>query len=235
MLSPDELSISKADELLNLTTEGPVKLGEDPNSQEPIFFVKNGPYGPYIQQGDNHKDKKATVKTVSLLPGMSPDDVNLETALKILELPRVLGVKPETNEEIVAANGRYGPYIKCGKDSRSLTPQDSPLTITLERALEILAEPKQRKRGGSSQANTRLLGKHPTTEKNITLKDGRFGPYVTDGTINASIPKGADLNALTLDDALNLLELRAAAMSEAGDDEEEKTKKTSTRSRVKKA
>jgi len=223
MLPPDELSIIKADEILTTATEGPICLGTDPATGLSVLFIKNGPFGPYLQLGENSADKSIPNKTSSLLIGMSVEDVNLEVALQLLSLPRTLGVKQETGEEILAANGRYGPYLKCGKDTRSLTAADSPLTITLERALEILAEPKRRGRGSSS-ANVRELGKHPTTEKTIILKDGRFGPYVTDGTVNAALPRGADVNAITLDDAVNLLEMRAAKVIEKEESEEKEDK-----------
>ena len=235
LLPPDELTLEKAEELLKSASEGPQNLGTDPETNEPVFFIKNGPFGPYVQLGESRNDKKNPNKTASLLAGMTLEEVDLELALKLLALPRSLGSNPQNSEEVIAANGRYGPYIKCGSDTRSVAATDSPLTITLERALEILAEPKRRGRGGSSPLKLKALGKHPTTEKEISLRSGRFGPYVTDGKINASIPKGADIEALTLDDAVNLLELRATKVAEVEDSEEvEEKKKTTRKSKAKK-
>ncbi len=209
-IAPDEMTLEKARDILVEAAKGPQTLGNDPETQKPVY-VKNGRFGPYVQLGDmvEGEDKP---KMASLLPGMTPDSVTFETALKILSFPKVLGKHPESGEDINASNGRYGPYIKCGTDTRSI-PQDemSLLTLTLEQALDLLSRPKTR-RGASAvkAAPLRELGKHPVSELPLVIKSGRFGPYVTDGTINASLPRGVDIESLSMEEAVNLLEARAA-------------------------
>ncbi len=213
MLAPDELSLERALELLQTAVEGPTELGTDPESGLQVYLIKNGPFGPYVQLGEIRDGEKP--KTASLLAGMSPDQLDLQTAVALLQLPRMLGNHPETKAEVIAANGPYGPYVKSGSETRSIPSDLSPLTISLQQALDLLKEPKRRGRTAKQQT-MRIIGKHPTTEKEISLKSGRFGPYVTDGTINASLPKGLNPEAVTVDDAVNLLEARAAKISENG-------------------
>ena len=212
MIAPDELTLTKAEELLRGASEGPAELGPDPASGQSVFFYRNGPFGPYVQLGEGRENGEKP-KTSSLLPGMSPDTLGLEQALQLLSLPRTLGTHPDTGTEVIAANGRFGPYIKAGDDTRSIPAGDlSPLTITLEQAVALLREPKRRA-GATSRQTLRALGKHPVSEKEVTVKNGRFGPYVTDGAVNASLPKGMEVEAVTMDDAVNLLEARAAKLS----------------------
>ncbi|HQH28445.1 MAG TPA: topoisomerase C-terminal repeat-containing protein, partial [Oligoflexia bacterium] len=149
-------------------------------------------------------------KMVSLLSKMAPESVDLECALKLLSLPRSLGEHPETQKKVVAAVGRFGPYIKCDKDTRSI-PQDrfSPLDITLEQALELLNEPKGKGRARMKPALLRELGSHPVSGAALQILSGRYGPYVSDGTLNASLGKNMDPNTVTVEDAVQLLEARA--------------------------
>ncbi|HLH47186.1 MAG TPA: type I DNA topoisomerase [Acidimicrobiales bacterium] len=206
-LAPDELTPEKAEELLSIGSSERV-VGDDPETGLPIF-VRAGRYGPYVQVGDaDSVDGKP--RTASLLSGMDPSSVTVDDALKVLSLPRTVGVDPATGEEIVAANGRYGPYVKKGSDSRSLESEQQLFDIGLDEALAIFAQPKLR-RGQRAAPPLRELGADPVTGGTIVLKDGRFGPYVTDGTTNASLRKGDTPEALTPERAAELLADRRAA------------------------
>jgi DNA topoisomerase I len=155
------------------------------------------------------EDSKEKPQTASLFKTMSLETVSLEDALRLLQLPRVVGVAPD-GEEVVARNGRYGPYIQQGKESRSLETEEQLFTIDLEGALALLAQPRQRRGQRASAAPLRELGTDPAGGKEILLKEGRFGPYVTDGETNASLRKGDDPETVTLDRALELLTERRA-------------------------
>jgi DNA topoisomerase-1 len=201
-ITPDELTLERADELLRRGSE-PDVLGTDPETGRTVY-LKNGRYGPYVQLGEQDD---ADRKMKSLLPGMVPEQVTLEDALRALSLPRSLGADPETGEDVQVDLGRYGPYVRRGKDTRSLSSAEALFTTTLEEARAILAQPRSFRRG---PAVLREVGKHPQSEAPINLMDGRFGPYVTDGELNASVPRGEDAAALTLERALELLAERAA-------------------------
>ncbi|MBV9318440.1 MAG: type I DNA topoisomerase [Mycobacterium sp.] len=223
-LTPDELSLELAEELFATPQEGRV-LGVDPETGHEIV-AKDGRYGPYVTEilpeppdnGDEdgaspRKGKKPTgpkPRTGSLLRSMDLQTVNLDDALKLLALPRVVGVDPESGEEITAQNGRYGPYLKRGNDSRSLATEDQIFTITLEEACKIYAEPKHRGRQSASAPPLRELGTDPASGKQMLIKDGRFGPYVTDGETNASLRKGDDVLSITDERAAELLADRRA-------------------------
>ncbi|MCB0346856.1 MAG: DNA topoisomerase I, partial [Bdellovibrionales bacterium] len=207
-VAPDEMNLDKADELLTTAAKGPESLGNHPETGQPVY-LKTGRYGPYVQLGDQEEggDKP---KMASLLKGTSPETVDLAHAVKLLSLPRTVGNFPDTGEEIVAANGRYGPYIKCGSDTRSLPEDITPIDVTVEQATELLRQPKK----GRSRTQAKVLrelGKHPTTETTIVIKSGQYGPYVTDGEINASIPKNDNPDEVTLEQAINLIEARIAS------------------------
>jgi DNA topoisomerase-1 len=139
---------------------------------------------------------------------MSPDTTTLEDALRLLTIPRVLGTHPTDGEEIVALNGRYGPYIKKGSDTRSLTAEEELFTVDLERALALLAEPKRGRGQRAAAAPLRELGPDPVSGEPVVVKEGRFGPYVTDGTTNASLRKGDSVEDVTIERAAELLEER---------------------------
>ena len=210
MLPPDEMNIEEAQRLLEEAKKGPEPLGEDPETKLPVF-LKNGRFGPYVQLGTPEKGGEKP-KMASLLPGMQPEEVNLELALQLLALPRTVGEQPESKQPVLAANGRFGPYVKCAEEIRSIPPEMSPLSITLAQAIDVLKQPKG-KRGTAQPKSLRGMGKHPVSEKDLVIKSGRFGPYVTDGEINASLRTGMSPETLTIDDAVNLLEARAARLA----------------------
>jgi DNA topoisomerase-1 len=206
-LAPDELTLERAEELL-AQPSGERELGAHPDTGLPIV-ARTGRYGPYVTEvlPEGAKEKP---RTASLFKTMSLDTVTLEDALRLLQLPRVVGVA-EDGEEIVARNGRYGPYIQKGKESRSLESEEQLFTIDMPGALALLAQPRQRR--GQQRAATkplRELGTDPVGGKEIVLKEGRFGPYVTDGETNASLRKGDDAETVTLDRAVELLAERRA-------------------------
>jgi DNA topoisomerase-1 len=223
-LTPDELTLEVAEELFSTPQEGRT-LGVDPETGHEIV-AKDGRYGPYVTEvlpkpDDDDgaagqpakKGKKPTgpkPRTGSLLRSMDLQTVTLEDALKLLSLPRVVGVDPDSKEEITAQNGRYGPYLKRGTDSRSLATEDQMFEVTLEEALKLYAEPKRRGRQGAAAPPLRELGDDPASGKPMVIKDGRFGPYVTDGETNASLRKGDDVLSITDARASELLADRRA-------------------------
>jgi len=196
-LAPDELTPEKVEELF-LGGGGERKLGEHPETGEPIV-VRSGRFGPYISSGDRNS---------SLLRSQSPDSVTLEEALKLLTLPRVVGVAPD-GVEVYASAGRYGPYVKKGDEFRSLDSEDKIFTVTLEEATTLLAAPKPRQRRAAAPP-LRELGVDPLTERNVVIKNGRFGPYVTDEETNASLRRGQTVEAMTIDLASEMLSEKRA-------------------------
>ncbi|MGQ0520678.1 MAG: type I DNA topoisomerase [Actinomycetota bacterium] len=201
--APDELTVERSTELLDAPS-GDRVLGEDPATGQPVM-VKAGRYGPYVQLGEvEGGEKGARPATASLFKTMTPDAVTLEDALRLLTLPRVVGTDPADGEEIVAQNGRYGPYLKKGADSRSLTSEEQLFTVTLEEALAVYAQPKQR-RGQQAAAPLRELGADPASGSPMVIKDGRFGPYITDGEVNVTVPRGETVEAITPERAAELL------------------------------
>ncbi len=201
--APDELNLAKAIELLEIGS-GPTELGTEPASGKNVY-LKSGRFGPYVQLGENGEEPKMK----SLLPGMTPDGVTLADALKLLTLPREVGLDPASNEPVLADFGRYGPYLKCGSETRSLESPEQIFEIELTRALELLAEPKKGGFRRSAPKTLKELGTNPSGAP-VKLLEGRYGPYVTDGTTNASLPKGSDPEGLTMELALSLLAERAA-------------------------
>jgi DNA topoisomerase-1 len=183
-------------------------LGNDPVSGKPVI-VRAGRFGPYVQLGEAG-DGSEKPRTASLFKAMSVPEITLEEALALLQLPRTVGGDPETGEEIVAANGRFGPFLKRGTETRSLETEDQLFTVTIEDALARFAQPKQR-RYGTSASPLRELGTDPDSGLPIVLRSGRFGPYVTDGTTNASLRRGDDPDTLTLERAAELIADRRAA------------------------
>lgn len=225
-LTPDELTLELAEKAFATPQEGRV-LGVDPATGHEIV-AKDGRFGPYVTEilpeppedpddgaagAPAKKGKKPTgpkPRTGSLLRTMDLETVTLDDALKLLSLPRVVGVDPSNNEEITAQNGRYGPYLKRGTDSRSLATEEQMFTITLDEALKIYAEPKRRGRQAAAAPPLRELGTDPASGKPMVIKDGRFGPYVTDGETNASLRKGDDVASITDERASELLADRRA-------------------------
>jgi DNA topoisomerase-1 len=209
MLPPDEISLSKALELLENAAIGDQPVGHCPDTGKPVY-VKTGRFGPYVQLGNSDDEEKP--KNASLLKGMTTEDVNLETALKLLSLPRELGTNPESNEPVISSNGRYGPYIKCGSETRSLPAEVSPIDVTFDQAMALLAQPKVGGRGRAAKKEPiKTFEASPVTGNPVQLLDGRYGPYVTDGETNASLPREAKADELTFAQALELLAARAAA------------------------
>ncbi|MEV5068974.1 type I DNA topoisomerase [Microbacterium sp. LMI12-1-1.1] len=230
-LAPDELTPSRAQELIDAPVAGDRVLGENPASGK-LVVVKDGRFGPYVQETDPpaaeevdeetgevvavepepepapkkrgaKKEAAPKPRTASLFKSMSVDTIDLDTALQLLDLPRTVGLDPETQEPITAQNGRYGPYLKKGTDSRTLQSEQQIFDITLDEALAVYAQPKYGARGASSALKE--FEADPTSGKAIKLKDGRFGPYVTDGETNATIPKGEDAMEVTFERAVQLL------------------------------
>ncbi|MFD4958999.1 type I DNA topoisomerase [Microbacterium sp. NPDC058389] len=228
-LAPDELTPAKAQELIDAPVAGDRVLGENPANGK-LVLVKDGRFGPYVQEADPpaaeevdeatgevvavepepapkkrgaKKEAAPKPRTASLFKSMSVDTIDLDTALKLLDLPRTVGIDPETEAPITAQNGRYGPYLKKGTDSRTLQSEQQIFDITLEEALAVYAQPKYGARGASSALKE--FEADPTSGKPIKLKDGRFGPYVTDGETNATIPRGEDAMEVTFERAVQLL------------------------------
>lgn len=206
-LEPDVLTVELAEELLAKGAAGPRELGVDPETGEKVLAL-NGRFGPFVQLGEIAEGSKKKPPRASLFSSMDPDTVSLDEALQLLSLPRVVGAD-EADVEITAQNGRYGPYLKKGTDSRSLESEGQLFSITLEAAEAIFAQPKTR-RGQQTKAPLAELGTHPDSGAPIRVLDGRFGPYVTDGTTNATVRRGMDPTTLTLDDGVELLRERAA-------------------------
>jgi len=205
-LAPDELTIERAVELLSMPS-GDRELGHDPDTGE-VVTLRHGRYGPYVQLGDTDPDAKPkqTPKRSSLFRSMAAEALSLDEALMLLRIPRVVGEHPDGGE-VTALNGRYGPYLQWGKETRSLETEEELLTITLEDAVAKLAAPKQR--GGGTAASLRQLGAAPDG-KTIHVREGRFGPYVTDGEINASLRVADTVEGITLERAVELIEERRA-------------------------
>ncbi|WP_243719655.1 type I DNA topoisomerase [Actinomadura sp. KC06] len=225
-IAPDELTADRAAELL-AQPSGDRELGTDPATGHTIV-AKSGRFGPYVTEilpepappaeGEKKKrTKKADTpkpRTGSLFKSMSLDTITLDDALKLLSLPRTLG--DLDGEPVTAQNGRFGPYIKRGTDSRSLSSEDELFTVTLEQAKELFAQPKQRGRRAASAAPLRELGKDPASEKPVVVKEGRFGPYVTDGETNASLRKGDEVESITIQRAAELLAERREKVAAGG-------------------
>ena len=203
---PDELTPERAEELLAQPGEGR-ELGEDPETGRPVL-IRSGRYGPYVTE-ELPEDDPAKPRTASLLSSMSPETITLEDALRLLSLPRVVGTAPD-GEEVLARNGRYGPYIEKGKETRSLESEEQIFELGLDEALELLAAPKQRRGRGTPRAPLRELGDDPSSGRSVVVKEGRFGPYVTDGETNASLRSGDAVESLTLERGVELLAERRA-------------------------
>jgi DNA topoisomerase I len=221
-LTPSDLDPEQVETLLRQKTEGPDKIGIHPDG-EPIYLIPLGTYGPYVQLGEVTKETPKP-KRASLPKGVTPDQVTEEMAIGLLALPRTLGVHPETGGRIQSSLGRFGPYIlhdqgKDGKEYRSLKAGDDVLTVTLERALEILAEPKVGRGKRAAAKPLRELGGHPSDAEPVNIYDGPYGPYIKHGKVNASLPEGQTVEAITMDVAVEALAAKAG------------TKKTSSRSR----
>jgi DNA topoisomerase-1 len=215
-LAPDELTLERAEDLLSAGS-GERVVGHDPETGLPVI-VRAGRYGPYVQLGtaDDASAVGGKPRTASLFRDMEAATLGIDDALQLLSLPRVVGTDPVDGEEIVAMNGRYGPYLKKGTDSRSLAAESQLFTVTLPEALAMYALPKTRRGSGAAAAPLRELGADPETGAPMLLRDGRFGPYVTDGTTNASLRKGDTVDGITAERAAELLADRRAAPPRPG-------------------
>jgi DNA topoisomerase-1 len=202
----DELTVEAALELIDKPTDDRV-LGEDPETGLPVI-ARAGRFGPYVQVGTAEDTGKKKPKTASLLRSMTLDGIELADALKLLTLPRTVGTDPADGTPITAQNGRYGPYIQKGSDSRTLESEDLLFTVTLEQCLALLAQPKRRGRQAAAAAPLRELGNDPASGQPMVIKEGRWGPYVTDGETNASLRTGDAVQTITLERAAELLQLR---------------------------
>ena len=196
----DELTVDKLIELLNSSRGAEDPIGTDPATGLPVF-VRTGRYGPYVQLG--HTKGRDKPRWVGLPKGMDPPEVTLDFALRLLSLPRTLGKDPENGEPVRAGLGRYGPFVQRGREYRNLESTDRIFTVTLDEALALLAQEKKSRR--SARTALKELGPHPESGDVIRVMKGRYGPYVTDGTTNASIPKGAQPGATTIEQAVELL------------------------------
>ncbi len=208
-LPPDELTVERALELLEASS-AIRKLGDDPESGLPVT-AKEGRYGPFVQLGPASGDEAGKPRYASLFKSMKLENVTLSEALKLLSLPRTLGAASDGGEAVTVQNGKYGPYVKQGKETRSLDTEEQLFTITLDEALELLSRPKSSRR--AARGLLRELGPDPRTGKEIVLKDGQFGPYVSDGEVNASLRKGDDPEKLSLQRASDLLSERRSSAS----------------------
>ncbi len=215
-LAPADLTPDRAMGLVHAKAAGPRELGIDPATGQRVYLA-TGRFGPYVQLGNT--PEKATrgarvpkPKRASLPSGVTESAVDLNLALRLLSLPRTLGAHPESGQKVLAGVGRFGPYVKHGDDFRSLEPSDDVHTVTLDRALALLAAPKQaRRRQTAAKTVLRELGVREDTGATVRIFDGRYGPYVSDGVTNASLPRGSNPNNLGLHEALDLLAARAAA------------------------
>lgn len=206
-LPPADLTLDKALALLKAKAAGPKSLGVDPASSQHVYIM-HGRFGAYVQLGETPEDRDIKPRRASLGRDHTEDTITLDVALKLLSLPRELGTG-EDGEAILANIGRFGPYVKQGSEFRSLEDTDDVYTISLERAKELLAQPKKSmRRARQAPKELKALGKHPESGEAVRVLDGRYGPYVTDGTTNASVPKGTQVEALTMAAAVELLKAR---------------------------
>ena len=219
-LAPDQLTAEIAADLLAKAASGDEPLGSDPESGLPVF-LKSGRLGPYLQLGESQGGRKKRPKTASVWPMYQPEALTLEQALDMLAYPKTLGTHPDSGTKVTVQDGPYGPYVKCGTESRSLPGEGAErfaklASIELPDALDLLKAPRQPRRGRGRSAPLAELGAHPASNAPITVQDGRYGPYVTDGELNASLPKGQDPASVTLDDAVALLAARAERVAAQG-------------------
>jgi len=235
-LTPSELDAEQVEVILKQKIQGPEKLGLHPETGEPIYLLI-GSYGPYVQLGEVSEENKKP-KRMSLPKGVNMEDVTLDMALGLLSLPRTLGVHPATGGKVQAGLGRFGPYVvhnqgKEGKDYRSLKKGDDVLTISMDRALEILSEPKKSKGGSRSKSKTPLkeLGEHPEDKEPVNIYEGPYGTYIKHGKTNAGLPDDQSVEDITLEKALELL---AAKKSSSRSKKSKSSKSSKSRKNTKK-
>jgi DNA topoisomerase-1 len=214
-LAPADLTLEKAITLLKAKAQGPKALGADPKTGQQIY-VMHGRFGAYVQLGETPEDRDEKPRRASLGRDYTEETITLDAALRLLSLPRELG-QGDDGEPILANLGRFGPYVKHGSEFRSLEDSDDVYTIAFERAKELLAQPKKSiRRARQAPKELKNLGKHPESGADVKILDGRYGPYVTDGTTNASVPKGTQVEAVTMPTAVDLLAARAGMSVKKG-------------------
>ena len=222
-MAPDELNLQTASEMLAEAKQGPQSLGSDPVTNLDVY-LKHGPYGHFVQLGGDEQEGKP--KRGSLLRGMSPHTIDLQSALKLLSLPRSLGDHTDDQKEVIATNGRFGPFVKWGNEIRSIPAEIDLLEITLEQAVELLRQEKRSRASAAQSTPLKEIGKHPKSDKLLKIMKGRYGPFVTDGEINASLPSGVEPDDVTLDRAVELLKARAARIAAGSGKPRRRSKKS---------
>ncbi len=198
-MDPSDITVEKLEELIEISEGEDQPIGIHPELGEPVYLL-SGRYGPYVQLGEVTEENKKP-KRVSLLKGMSPEDVDMDTALQLLALPRSLGNHPETGKEVKAGVGRYGPFVVHDGQFKSLTKNDNVLTIELDRAVELIKQ----KKGPARSSEIKDLGKHPSNGDSIKVMDGRYGPYIKYGKKNIGLPKDITPEDLTIEKAVELI------------------------------
>jgi DNA topoisomerase I len=206
-IAPADLSAETVEELVRSKREGPDRLGEDPATGKPVLLLQ-GRFGPYVQLGEA-EDSGPKPKRASLPKGAAPDRIDLDTALRLLSLPRDLGPHPESGKPVEAGIGRFGPFVVHDGDFRSLAKEDDVYTVGLDRALELLAQPKGGRRASAAVEPLREIGPHPADGEPVRIFEGRYGPYVKHGAVNASLPRDVAPDEVTVEQAVELLAARA--------------------------
>ncbi len=218
-VAPADFSVEEAVGLMTAKAQGPRSLGADPATGQAVY-VMSGRFGTYVQLGETPEKEKgakaAKPKRASIPSNMSESTLTLADALQLLSLPREVGKHPADGEPIVANFGRFGPYIKYKDEFRSLESEDQVFTVTLDDAVTMLSQPKKGRRRQATRTVMAALGAHPASGAQVQLLAGRYGPYVTDGTTNASLPKGADPAKLTMEEAVELLKAREGVAPKKG-------------------
>ncbi len=225
-IAPGDLTLQQVEDLLIASERGPQSLGKHPDTGEDVFCL-SGRFGPYVQQG-LASDERPKPRRASLLKGMDPKTITFEEALKLLSLPRELGIHPEKQKPVVTNMGRFGPYVMCDGDFRSLKKDDNVFTVTFDRAMELLREEKRSRRGAQA---LRDLGK--LDEQAIELMDGKYGMYLKWGKVNATLPKEVDHEKLTLEQAIEIVKARAEQVGETGGKAAKPAKKASKKAKPK--
>ncbi|OKH19287.1 type I DNA topoisomerase [[Limnothrix rosea] IAM M-220] len=231
-LTPADLDPAQIETILKQKTEGPEQLGEHPETGDPIYLLV-GSYGPYVQLGQVTEEKKKP-KRASLPKNVKPEDLTFEMAVQLLALPRLLGEHPESGKPVKVGLGRFGPYVvhdqgKEGKDYRSLKKEDDLFTISFERAMELLAQPKRSRGRGKTKTPLKELGKHPADNEPVNVYEGPYGIYVNHLKVNAGLPEGETVEMITLEKALELIDEKAASK---GTKKKTTRKKTTTKKKT---
>ncbi len=215
-VAPADFTVEQALKLLKDRTQGPTSLGADPKTGLPVYML-TGRFGPYVQLGEApEKGSKEKPRRASLTKNDDPDTLTLPRALELLSLPRLVGHDAEAGQDIIANFGRFGPYVKRGDEFRSLGADAEVFAVTLDQAVELFKQEKKGRRRTASRTVLRDVGLHPASQAKIEILEGRYGPYVTDGTTNASVPKDVLVDALTLEEAVGLLKAREGAPTKKG-------------------